>query len=137
MLTESSNPTMAKNASAVAAVIEKKVPWVGSNWVNRAGSPRPSEAAMIPTTITIASPDSSTQVSTTFAFTDSPTPRKLINASRATNRIATTMVGALTKLERYFPPKAVAAEEAEVIPEHITANATMKVKNGMRNARLV
>jgi hypothetical protein len=30
-----------------------------------------------------------------------------------------------------------AAAEAEVMPEHMTVKATMKVRNGIRNARFV
>jgi hypothetical protein len=37
---------------------------------------------------------------------------------------------------RYVAPNARAAADAEVIPEHITANATRNVTNGTLNARL-
>jgi hypothetical protein len=40
------------------------------------------------------------QVSTTFAFTDSPTPRKLISARSSTKTVATAQVGSVTKCLR-------------------------------------
>jgi hypothetical protein len=46
MFTESSNPTMAKNASDVAAVIARKTPESPvSIWVSRDASPPPANTA--------------------------------------------------------------------------------------------
>src|SRR5215213_7683095 len=82
--------------------------------------------------ITITRPDSSTRVSTTFALTLSLTPRRLTAITRAMNASATSMISAL--LASHSMPvarleaKAREAVDADVMPEHMTANATMKVK---------
>jgi hypothetical protein len=79
----------------------------------------------------IKRPVSSTQVNTTFAMTLSPTPRKL---TAATTAMKTSPVMVMPNPDRPRPnaldmlaEKAREAVEAEVIPEHITANATMNV----------
>ena len=85
MLTESSNPTMAKKASVVAAITDQNAPPIGAvlNCVTRDTSPWPAPIAHRPMTMMISRPVSSTQVSTTLAFTLSPTPRKLTIATSA------------------------------------------------------
>ncbi len=77
MFTESSNPTMAKNASDVAVVTARKTLLSSgvSNATTREKSASPPKIANSPTMITSSRPDSSISVSTTFALTLSPTPR--------------------------------------------------------------
>jgi hypothetical protein len=144
MLTESSKPTMAKNASVVAAITGQTglTPSGVWNWVIRDTSPCPSPIAHIPMTMTISKPVSSTQVSTTLAFTLSPTPRKFTTATIAMKASPKRMMPvppsspSLKALEK-FTAKARDAVEAEVMPEHITAKATMKVMKWMPNALCV
>ena len=64
---------------------DQKAPRSGAvwNWVTRETSPLPRPIAHRPMTMMISSPVSSTQVSTTLAFTLSPTPRKLTIATTA------------------------------------------------------
>ncbi len=106
-------------------------------------SARPWVTAQSPTKITSSRPDSSTSVSTTLALTLSPTPRKLTAATssmkpRAIAVMPTPPTGrsnpkpSLTK-----PANALAAVEAEVMPEHITVNATRNVKKCTPNALCV
>ena len=72
-------------------------------------------------------------VSTTLSLTLSPTPRRLTIASIAMNSSATVTIPTLPQSR----PKAVSklaaknrdAVEAEVMPEHITTNATRNVTN--------
>ena len=87
MLTESSKPTMAKKASVVAAITGQNALTPSGVWncVMRETSPCPAPIAHRPMTMTIRRPVSSTQVSTTLAFTLSPTPRKLTAATIAMN----------------------------------------------------
>lgn len=96
MLTESSKPTNAKKPSAVAPSTPVSraypVPPV-SIWVSREGSPSPLNTAYAPIARITASPLTSTRVRTTFAFTDSATPRRLIAARARTNRIAIRVGG--------------------------------------------
>ena len=92
--------------------------------------------------ITISKPVSSTQVSTTLALTLSPTPRKLIAATTAMNRRPTIVMpmppaSCSPKAFERLAAKARDAVEAEVMPEHITAKATMKVTKWMPNALCV
>ena len=87
----------------------------------------------------ISSPVSSTQVSTTLAFTLSPTPRKLIAATsamkpRPMHGDADAAVRSRPNACDMLAAKAREAVEAEVMPEHITANATMKVTKWMPKA---
>ena len=79
MFTESSNPTIAKNASEVAVVTARNMLLSSgvSKAITREKSASPPKIANSPTMITSSSPDSSTRVSTTLALTLSPTPRKL------------------------------------------------------------
>ena len=134
MLTESSNPTMAKKASVVAAMTgQKALPsTVVLNWVTRDTSPWPRPIAHKPMTMMIRRPVSSTQVRTTFAFTLSPTPRKLTTATAAMNaspsRVIPIPPASLRSNEfDRLAANAREAVDAEVMPEHITANATMNV----------
>jgi hypothetical protein len=144
MLTESSKPTIAKKASVVAAITGQMnmASLPALNWNARETSPWPAPIAQSPMKMTIKSPVSSTSVSTTLAFTLSPTPRKLT--------IATSAMKASPMTVMPIPParlspntcavlaaKAREAVEAEVMPEHITAKATMKVTKWMPKARWV
>ena len=88
--------------------------------------------AIRPMKIMIKRPVSSTTVSTTLAFTLSPTPRKLTAATTAMKARATSeMPIPLSRLSWNAPERLAAkareAVDAEVIPEHMTVNATMKV----------
>ena len=124
---------MAKKASVVAAITGQNRPPSGleRNCMTRETSPSPSPIAQRPMTIMINSPVSSTQVRTTLAFTLSPTPRKLTAATMAMNARPVTVMPKPVRPSPIafdmFAAKAREAVEAEVIPEHITANATMKV----------
>ena len=90
----------------------------------------------------ISRPVSSTQVSTTLAFTLSPTPRKL---TTATSAMKASPISVMPMPPARLSPnafdrlaaKARDAVDADVMPEHITANATMKVRKWMPNARCV
>jgi hypothetical protein len=82
-------------------------------------------------------PDNSMHVSTTFAFTDSPTPRKLISPRSRMKTPATAHVGSVTNCRRYVSPNATAAVAAEVTPDAITVNVTMKVRKLIPNALCV
>ncbi len=80
-------------------------------------------------------PTTSTQVSTTFAFfTLSPTPRKLTTATSADEGQPQQRDAAGARKDQARRParnwrrKARDAVAEEVMPEHITAKATMKVK---------
>jgi hypothetical protein len=143
MLTESSKPTMAKNASVVAAITGQNIApsALGRNWRTRETSPWPNPIAQRPMIMIISSPVSSTQVSTTLAFTLSPTPRKL---TAAINPMKTRPVIVMPNPVRPSPmafdmlaAKAREAVDAEVMPEHITAKATMKVMKWMPKALCV
>ncbi len=134
VFTESSKPTRAKNASAVAAVMAVKGVWPSarSSWVARERSPRPPRSAQAPTPSTMSRPDSSTSVRTTLALTLSPTPRRLIAATRSMKSSATavtTRAGGASTPNRFIALEENArdAVEAEVTPERITVKATMKV----------
>ena len=83
MLTESSNPTMAKNAIDVAAVTARNRPLssADSKVAIRPRSPSPRAMTQKPTPITMVRAVTSTRVRMTLNFTDSPTPRRLISAS--------------------------------------------------------
>ena len=86
----------------------------------------------------MARPVISTMVSTTLSLTLSPTPRKFTAASSAMNNSASTTTPTLpqsrSKAVKKFAAKNREAVEAEVIPEHITTNATRKVTNWMPKA---
>ena len=87
----------------------------------------------------ISRPVSSTQVRTTFAFTLSPTPRRLMAATAAMNSSpAMVMPMPPARLRSndcdMLAAKAREAVDAEVMPEHITAKATMKVTKWMPKA---
>ena len=148
MFTESSKPTMAKNASEVPAVTAMKIDLSSgvSNMTTREKSALPSVTAKTPTKITISRPLSSTQVSTTLALTLSATPRKLIKATSAMkttarNKIRLGLTSTSAPSPRTTPVKAAKlaakareAVEAEVMPEHITVKQIKKVKKWMPNA---
>ena len=137
MLTESSKPTIAKKASEVAAVMAKKVLLsLGlSKTMVREKSARPWVTANRPMKMTRSRPESSTMVRTTLALTLSPTPRRLIRATRVMKASATTRSGVepagqfsfRPKASRRKPAKALEAVDADVMPEHMTVKATMKV----------
>ena len=80
-------------------------------------------------------PPTSTQVSTAFRRTDSAIPRMFTIATTIRKAIATGITPTSTNSARASPPKPRASVLAEVIPEAMTANATMKVTNGRLNAR--
>ena len=87
----------------------------------------------------IRRPVSSTQVSTTLAFTLSPTPRKLTAATTAMKARPISVMPMPPARPRpkafdKLAAKAREAVEAEVMPEHITAKATMKVTKWMPKA---
>ena len=75
---------MAKKASEVAAVSARKADFssVERKIITSEKSARPWLIAQKPIRMIIRRPESSTQVSTTFAFTLSPTPRKLTRDQR-------------------------------------------------------
>ena len=144
MFTESSKPTIAKNASAVAAVTAPKAesPSGVLNSVSRAVSPSPWASAQTPIEITISRPLSSIRVSTTLALTLSPTPRRLtmaINAMNDSEVIISTepRSGSIFIAEKKFAANAFDALEAEVRPEHITAKVSRKVRKCTPNALCV
>jgi hypothetical protein len=144
MFTESSKPTMAKNASEVAAVTARNALLsLGlPNTMVREKSVLPSNIAKKPTRITSISPESSTQVSTTLALTLSPTPRRLTAATSAMNASAIPIrrlvsSGSIPKPIARLAAKALDAVDAEVMPEHITAKATMKVRKWIPKALCV
>src|SRR5690349_18002718 len=136
IFTESSNPTMAKNASDVAVVTARKVflSDAVSNATTREKSTSPLDVnAHNPTKITSSRPVISMMVSTTLSFTLSPTPRRLTIASMAMKSRATTTIPTLPQSRSNAVSKFAAknrdAVDAEVIPEHITTNATRNVTN--------
>lgn len=148
-MTASSKPTIAKKAIEVAAVTARNRPlsFASSKTVIRLRSPSPLAMAKKPTPITIARAATSTKVRTTLNFTLSPTPRRLMAASKSMKPMAiAVMVPAptpasiqpLTAMPSVRKPARVAeAVEALVMPEHTTANATMKVMKWMPNALCV
>jgi hypothetical protein len=78
-------------------------------------------------------------VSTTLVLTLSATPRRLIPITTAMNAMAMNMMAVFEtsqpKPAARFDANARDAVEAEVMPELITANATMNVKKCTPNAR--
>ena len=140
MFTESSKPTIAKNASDVAVVTARNrlLSSGVSKAITREKSALPPKIANSPTMITSSSPDSSTRVSTTLALTLSPTPRKLTIATSVMNPSAISTMPQLpssrSNPSARFDAKARDAVDAEVMPEHITTNATRNVKKWMPNA---
>ncbi len=89
----------------------------------------------------------STSVSSTLNFTDSPTPRRLIRASRTMNpsaiRVIVPLPGALSIQPLASSPpvrfwaSTLAEVDALVMPEQITAKATRNVKKCTPNALCV
>ena len=140
MFTESSKPTIAKKASVVAAITGQNRPCspalLKSN--ARPKSPCPPMSAAAPIMMMISRPVSSMQVSTTFAFTLSPTPRRLISPSSTIKPMLMAVIrkapSPRPKLFPKFSAKACEAVEAEVIPLDITAKATRKVRKCMPKA---
>ena len=145
MLTESSKPTIAKNASDVAAVTAKKTPRSSelSKTTTREKSALPCVTAYRPMKMMSSRPESSTRVSTTLALTLSPTPRKLTIATRAMKPRASSIRPVpptsrpRSKPSLRKPAKALLAVDAEVMPEHITVKATRNVTKWMPNALCV
>ena len=145
MLTESSKPTIAKNASDVAAVTARKVPLsLGlSKTTTREKSALPWVTAYMPMKMISRRPESSTIVSTTLALTLSLTPRKLIAATRVMKPRAMSInpvpPGARSRVKPALrkPAKALEAVEAEVNPDDITAKATRNVTKWMPKALCV
>ncbi len=145
MFTESSKPTIAKNASVVAAVTARKTLLSSddSKTTTREKSARPCVTAHRPTKITSSRPDSSTSVSTTLALTLSPTPRRFTSATRAMNPSAIAIrpgppgSSPSENPSERNPANAFAAVEAEVMPDDITMNATTNVITWMPNALCV
>ncbi len=88
--------------------------------------------------ITITRPDSSTRVSTTFVLTLSLTPRKLTAITGEHEPHRDEHHDAVRQLEAEAAPRFAAnareAVLADVMPEHITMNVTMKVTKWMPNA---
>lgn len=93
--------------------------------------------------MTIARAVISTRVSTTLNFTLSPTPRRLISASRpmkasATNIAQPGVVGTPDQISSSPISRLLASRLAEVealvMPEQITVNATRKVMKWTPNA---
>jgi hypothetical protein len=124
---------MAKNASVVAAITGQSmlpVPEVLKSRM-RDTSPWPAPIAHSPMKMMIKRPVSSTQVRTTFAFTLSPTPRKLTAATTAMKvspaKVIPTPPSLRSKAFDMFAANAREAVDADVMPEHMTANATMNV----------
>ena len=145
MLTESSKPTMAKNASEVAAVTAKKTPRSSelSKTTTREKSALPWVTAHRPTKMISSRPDSSTMVSTTLALTLSPTPRKFTAATRAMKPSAMSISpkppGSRSRPKPSLrnPANALLAVDALVMPEHMTVKATRNVKKCTPNALCV
>src|SRR5699024_12034719 len=76
-------------------------------------------------------------VSTTFAFTDSATPRRLISATSTRNASAIAVAtgcaaspsgSSRAKAFSTFSDRKIALVDAEVMPEESTAKVTMKVR---------
>ena len=140
MLTESSKPTIAKNANVVAVVTARKALLSSpvSNIVTRPKSALPWMIAQKPIRMMISSPESSTSVSTTLALTLSPTPRRLIAATSAMKASATSQhAGSPHSRSKPSPRKlanALDAVDADVMPEHITVKQTMNVTKWIPNA---
>lgn len=94
MLTESSNPTMAKNASDVAAVTAMKAffsPEVSNATTREKSTSTPLTMAHNPTATTSTRPVISMNVRMTFSLTLSLTPRRFTAAIRAMNNSASRM----------------------------------------------
>ena len=131
---------MAKKASVVAPITAQKALLSGDtlNSTIRDTSPCPAPIAHKPMQMMMSSPVSSMQVRTTLAFTLSPTPRKLTIATTAMKATPMSVTPSVAKSKpnaaERFAAKAREAVEAEVMPEHITAKATIKVTKWMPNA---
>ena len=141
MLTESSKPTIAKNASEVAVVTARKTflsSAVSKATTREKSTSAPPVNAQNPTPMTSARPVISMIVRTTLSFTLSPTPRRFTAAMAAMKSSAMTTTPALPQLKsnavKKFAAKNRDAVEAEVMPEHITMKATRKVMNWIPNA---
>ena len=97
--------------------------------------------AQKPTKITSIRPVISTMVSTTLSLTLSPTPRRLTAATSTMNSSATATIPAVPQSNpnplKKFDAKNRDAVDADVMPEHITMNATRNVTKWMPNALCV
>ena len=96
--------------------------------------------------MTMTSAEISIRVSTTLNLTLSPTPRRLITASRSMKSSATTRIGVFPPGTSMPIPSSPASRlvasrfdevDALVIPEQITPKATRKVTKWMPNALCV
>ena len=144
MLTESSKPTIEKNAMAVAMVTAMKRPLSSglSKTVIRLRSPSPRPITQMPMPITMASAVISTIVRRTLNFTLSPTPRRLIAASTSMKTSAVMSVVAELGSSLPKPISRLAASRLEevdalVMPEQTTVKATRNVMKWMPNALCV
>ncbi len=95
----------------------------------REASALPSPKATIPTRTIRAGRRSRSAVKSALAFSDSATPRTLSAATSSRKTIETGTTGMSTNTARLSPEKPRASVLADVIPEAMTAKATMKVKN--------
>ena len=128
-------------APVVAMVIARKAdfsPGV-SKTTTRPTSPSPLTTAHAPMAMITVSATTTTEVSTTLSLMLSPTPRKLMAASAAMNPSASSATpnfdGSATPMpSKKFAEKARDAVDAEVIPEHMTTNATRNVTKWIPNA---
>ena len=143
MLTESSKPTIAKNASEVAVLTASSTFLSSgvSNAMTRDQSALPPAIAHIPIRMTSTRPDSSTSVSTTLSQTLSLTPRRLTNRMSTMNASAMTIVMSISsgrpKATVRLTANARAAVDADVMPEAITMKHTMNVRKWMPKALCV
>ena len=140
MLTESSKPTMAKKASVVAPITAQNAPRSGAVWnsVTRETSPSPAPIAHRPMTMMMSRPgelDAGQDDVRLHAFADAAKidDRHDRHEGEADQRDASVAKSRPKAVER-FAAKAREAVEAEVMPEHITAKATMKVTKWMPKA---
>ena len=83
------------------------------------------------------SPPTSINVNSALTRTDSAIPRALIRATTIRKAIATGITRTSTNSPSASPANPRARVLAEVMPDAITANATMNVKNGRWNALFV
>ncbi len=141
MFTESSNPTIAKKASEVAAVTAMKAflsSAVSNATTREKSTSAPPVNAHSPTRITTSRPVISMMVKNTLSLTLSPTPRRLTRASAVMKNSASATTPAVPKLKskplKKFAANVRAAVDADVIPEHITTKAMRNVTNWMPNA---
>ena len=88
----------------------------------------------MPISTMIARPVTSMVVRPMLSFTDSEIPRKFTSATKAMNSSATGMIGDIEELAEVVAGERPARVAADVMPDAITAKATMNVKNGRPKA---